>query len=104
MKNNQFPTTPSKSHRNGIILALTFWMVGVACGVAYLFKYEFTSPARVDANNHWPTGTHCRLAANKPTLVMFVHPRCPCSRASMNELATLMSHVQESVSSEVLFV
>src|SRR5262249_23058238 len=52
----------------------------------------------------WPPETACRLSADRPTLVMFVHPQCPCSRASLDELATLITHCQGRVAAEVVFL
>ena len=34
---------------------------------------------------------------------MLVHPQCPCSRASVSELAKLMAHAQGKVVAHVLF-
>jgi hypothetical protein len=39
-----------------------------------------------------------------PTLVMFMHPHCPCSRASVGELAEVMAHCQGRVNAHVLFL
>jgi hypothetical protein len=39
-----------------------------------------------------------------PTLVMFLHPHCPCSRASIGELAVLMAHCQGRVVVHLLFL
>jgi hypothetical protein len=36
-------------------------------------------------------------------LVMLAHPRCPCTRASIEELAALMETAGDSVSAHVLF-
>ena len=41
--------------------------------------------------------------SDKPTLMMFVHPKCPCSRASIEELSTLMAHCGDRVHVKVLF-
>jgi hypothetical protein len=35
---------------------------------------------------------------------MFIHPHCPCSRASIGELAVLMAHCQGRVTTHVLFL
>jgi hypothetical protein len=37
----------------------------------------------------------------QPTLVMFLHPQCACSRATVGELALLMAHVQGKVAVHV---
>src|SRR5207248_2589033 len=42
--------------------------------------------------------------ANRPTLVMFLHPRCPCSRASLAELERLIAEVSPRPNIETLFI
>jgi hypothetical protein len=44
------------------------------------------------------------VKANQATLVMFIHPQCPCSRASIGELARLMAHSSKQFSAYVLFL
>jgi hypothetical protein len=53
---------------------------------------------------HWPQSSQVPLNGKLPTLVMFVHPQCPCSRASVGELALLMAHCQQRVDAHVLFL
>ena len=38
-----------------------------------------------------------------PTLVMAVHPRCPCTRASLSELALIMARLEGRIRAHVLF-
>ncbi|HSP63868.1 MAG TPA: hypothetical protein VLQ90_12855, partial [Pyrinomonadaceae bacterium] len=42
-------------------------------------------------------------AADRPTLVMLAHPRCPCTRASVGELAQIMAELKGKVKAYVLF-
>lgn len=44
------------------------------------------SPAPV-----WPAATGLTREVGQPSIVMFAHPRCPCSRASIGELAVLLT-------------
>lgn len=44
------------------------------------------------------------LSESLPTLVMFVHPRCPCSRASLGELAVLLAQSPQRVNVHVVFL
>lgn len=43
------------------------------------------------------------LSAGQPTLVVFAHPRCPCSRASVGELALIMAKARGQVQARVWF-
>ena len=54
--------------------------------------------------SHWPEGSRIERSPGRATLVMLVHPQCPCSRASIAELAVLMTHLQGRLSAHVLFL
>lgn len=72
-----------------ITILLIFWVAAIAAGVALLIDYDYT-PAKTGAiASHWPTTSSLTRDLQGPTLVLFVHPRCPCSKASLHELSTL---------------
>ena len=55
-----------------------------------------TPPAR------WPPDAPLQLG-NGATLLMFAHPHCPCSRASIGELAIIIARSQQKLESHVFF-
>lgn len=93
--------SPSKSMMQ--FIALFLWGVGVTCGLVYAWRYEVSPAESNSACSHWPGGNSFALASDRPTLVMFVHPRCPCSRASLEELAVLMTRCRDRLDAQVLF-
>jgi len=79
------------------------WVVAVAFGLRVLLNYE-SAPGRVGAvPQSWPATSQIPRANDRPTLIMMAHPRCPCTRASMNELAQVMARVQGKITAYVLF-
>jgi len=81
----------------------TAWVVAVVTGGLILLNYERT-PGRVgNVPKSWPEKSVAKLAPDRPTLVMLAHPRCPCSRASVDELAGIMAQVSGKISAYVLF-
>ena len=69
------------------------WGVSVFGGWVWSSDYEFSTyetSERFDLD-HWPSDTMLRLADDRPTLVFFMHPRCPCTRASIHELERLLT-------------
>jgi hypothetical protein len=88
----------------GIKLALcgVIWLGTVAGGLTALSLYSMTSGAPAEAPHDWPANSGLRLDAQLPTLVMIVHPHCPCSRASLAELNSLMTRLQGRVVAHVL--
>jgi hypothetical protein len=84
------------------LFAIT-WIAAVAIGMRFLFHYE-NKPGRIGAlSQTWP-GTQIERSADRPTLVMLAHPRCPCTSASVGELAQMMARLQGRVAAYVLFV
>lgn len=67
------------------------WMSTMLCGFGILLRYAFTPGAAVLAPESWPATTRLVRPAGRPALVIFLHPRCACSRASLAELAQLLA-------------
>jgi len=68
--------------------------------MAYANKAGDTGIAPTD----WPISNNIAHNSGKPTLVMFIHPKCPCSSATIGELAVLMAHCAGRVDAHVFFV
>ena len=79
------------------------WAGACGGGLAGLTRYQAT-PGTPAAARDWPAGT--RVArGGEFTLVVVVHPRCPCSRATVDNLAVLMAHCPPGrVAATVVFV
>ena len=84
------------------LFAIT-WVASVAFGMRVLFDYENT-PGRVGAlPPAWPA-TQVERSFDRPTLVMFAHPHCPCTNASVGELAQIMARLEGKIRAYVVFV
>jgi len=69
----------------GVVLV---WSALVGLGFHAMFSHATTSGDMHDAPLRWPAGTQLSRGSSF-TVVMFVHPDCPCSRASLHELAAI---------------
>lgn len=67
------------------------WLAAAIIGLWRLEVFNSTPGAAADAPPRWPQGAAIARAVGAPTLLMFVHPQCACSRASIAELARLMA-------------
>jgi hypothetical protein len=65
------------------------WLAAVLCGLGWLVVYAHTPAGETEPQTTWPANTQIALSNDLPTLVMFAHPRCPCTRASVAELAKI---------------
>lgn len=79
------------------MLIIVGWLGLVACGLGALANYGATPGAVGEVPNVWPTNTASglTLAEERHTLVLAVHPRCPCTRSTINELARALGASQE---------
>ena len=84
------------------MIAHMLWLVVVVAGTIQLARYSNTPGNNNPAPVAWPANSQIPFDAKGPTLVMFVHPHCPCTRASLGELEVLMAQVQGRVSAHVL--
>jgi hypothetical protein len=64
-------------------------------------RYKATPGAAAQAPPHWPDGV--TRPADKPALVLFAHPRCPCTRASLTELGRMLTRLP-ATTAYVIFV
>jgi hypothetical protein len=86
------------------ILVATAWIAALSLGLGALLNYE-SAPGRVGpVPSTWPVGSKIQLAPDGNTLVMLAHPHCPCTRASVGELAQIMARTQGKVRAYVLFL
>jgi hypothetical protein len=87
-----------------IAAAVLVWLALCLTGFKILFDYGQTPGEAATFPPRWPTNSSIQRKPNQPTLVMFVHPQCPCTRASVGELATLMAHAPQKIDAHVLFL
>ena len=78
-------------NRLRLVVGLSLWLVGIVAGFGALQAYSARAgPARAPSDP-----AYAFLAAHqtpgRPLLVMAVHPRCPCTDASLAELGDLLA-------------
>jgi hypothetical protein len=87
------------------ILLVAVWLVAVLAGSVLLWRYKSTAGAAGAVPERWPAEATVALPRSPtlPTLVLFAHPKCPCSRASIGELSVIVSKALGRVDAHVLF-
>jgi hypothetical protein len=94
----------SRSKNSILRIAGLLWIFAVAGGTWAMWSHQSTpGPSANPITASWPNESIIRLTPNQPNLIMFAHPHCPCTRASIGELALLMAQAQGKVSAHVLF-
>jgi hypothetical protein len=97
-------STGSGRSRRLIFLLTGAWACAVLFGLGWLLRWSNTPDPAGAVPAHWPAASAIRLDAERPTLVVFAHPRCPCTRATLGELALLMARSGEGCRAYVIFV
>jgi hypothetical protein len=85
------------------LLLLAAWAAAVGLGLWTLLRYSNTPGASATPPPRWPSQTSIRRADDRATLLIFAHPQCPCSEASVDELAHIVADTREKLDVYVLF-
>jgi len=81
---------------------LVLWLPTVGLGLYWLERYEAAAGARMESPAAWPADTGLKLVPHRLTLVLVLHPRCPCSRVTVGHLADLLARHPDRVSAAIL--
>jgi len=84
------------------IVVASVWLAAAVAGAWWLHQYESAPGSATSTPGQWPVAA-ITPAHDRPTLVMFAHPRCPCTRASIEELNRLLARCEGKVATSVLF-
>lgn len=96
----QGPLARGKAWRTAALVAL--WLGAVGAGMLLLLVYS-TRPCDAGAPApRWPAGSRLPSPGRGAILVLAVHPRCACSRASVEELARIVARCGERLAVRVL--
>jgi hypothetical protein len=96
------PTQVPLSNRQMVVL-LSVWGLLVILGVCALWQFGGTAGDDNAPPSHWPAQTQI-ARDGQPTLLIFAHPLCPCTRATLADLARLMTICRGRVDTHVLFI
>lgn len=84
------------------VAGVAVWAAIVVGGFSWMTAHAATPGTMNDAPGHWPA-TSPALDPALPTLVLFAHPECPCTRASLHELEWVLARTRGQVRPYVVF-
>ncbi len=94
---------PGITERSGVAPGgIVAWGVAVAAGAMLMNVYSMAPGSAGAPPVRWPGGTEIPLDRRCPTLLIFLHPQCPCSDASLDELAAVIDRTGGRVSAWAL--
>jgi hypothetical protein len=92
----------SQTHR--LVIALGFCILVFGAGIIKLNRHSSTTVDLGGSPVRWPANSRIVPAAGRFTLVMFVRPEYPHTKASLRELQAVMTRSQAPVTAWLLFL
>jgi hypothetical protein len=85
-----------------VLASSVLWGLSSGLGFVLLAAYHGRPGRDGSPPSHWPSGTKVPLDKTFPTLLIFVHPRCPCSSASLAELVQVATRYRGRFAAHLL--
>ncbi len=79
------------SGKHYIALAAVVWIVACVAGAGVMMRYAITPGTTGALAATWPAGTTLSRNGNGNTLMLFAHPRCPCTKATLGEMREVLA-------------
>jgi hypothetical protein len=86
------------------VAGAVIWVCAVAAGLSQLWAYENAPGAAASAPARWPANSSLPAPSHRPALAVLLHPQCPCSKATVAELARLRARVGDRVDIRVFML
>ena len=93
-----------KKVRVVLFVSVISWLVIVGFGISILWGYENTPGVAAEPPRQWPVDSKVQPALDHATLLILAHPHCPCTRATIGELGSIMAHTQGRLTAYVVFL
>lgn len=93
--------------RHKLLIAIGCWVLCIAIGLGLAIEHDTRPAVATNPPVHWPTAANAWLANRSDktgTLLLFVHPHCPCAHASLGEFTRLVSASAQPLNAQVIFV
>jgi hypothetical protein len=87
-----------------MVLLVSAWAIILGGGMRSMINYEMTAGDAGSPPAAWPPAASFRQQRENPTLLVFAHPKCPCTRATISELARILTRCRSQVETHVIFL
>ena len=87
----------------GIVVG-AIWLGASWGGLAWLALYANAPGPTAQVVSEWPVDSKLRLSEQGDTLILFAHPHCPCTRATLGELDKIVARYRGAVTTWVVFL
>jgi hypothetical protein len=87
-----------------LIVSFFAWITVIGFGCFYTWQHSGTAAVVSEGERRWPATTLIQRSDDHFTLLLFAHPRCPCTRATLRELERLLAESTCQLDVNVLFL
>jgi hypothetical protein len=89
---------------NRTLLPASIWFAAIFSALVWIARYSNSPGSAGAVPARWPVQSRLSLDPKRLTLVMFAHPRCPCTRSGLGELEKLLAQCSGQINAQVVFV
>lgn len=82
----------------------SLWFCIVVLGIWEMAVYKSTPGRTGKDHTTWPVDSRIQREVKRSSLVLFLHPKCPCSRATLGELERLLPVLKNRTQVYIEFV
>jgi hypothetical protein len=82
----------------------SLWVIAIVGGMAWLARYDNRPGVAAHPTGEWPADSRIARDTGQLTLMMFAHPRCDCTKASVAELAEVMARAHQRPNAYLIFI
>ena len=75
------------------------WAVGLVAGFSWLMAYQTEAGAAAVPPGEWPADSGLPFDPQRSNFVIFAHPKCPCTRATLDELEVVLTQRRTEIQS-----
>ncbi|UUO05231.1 hypothetical protein M4951_17835 [Blastopirellula sp. J2-11] len=101
---NQSPDVNSLRWKWTLSAIFVGWGVAICAAWWSMTAYSYQIDGEAQSIAAWPSDSNLTLADDRPTVLLFLHPRCPCSAASLTELEQAISDTPAARKPRVLVI
>lgn len=86
------------------LAGVLLWGCSIGAGMRFLSAYAATPGIKGSSPPHWPAESSIRRSTDGFTMVLFAHPRCSCTKATLDELAVIQGQSGNRIHPYILFL
>jgi hypothetical protein len=86
-----------------MVVVTAVWLLAMSAVLILLARYSARTGTVATPPTAWPAESALVPGQKVATLLVFAHPRCPCTRATLRELELLLAQCEGAVKTFVIF-